>query len=587
VNSGTTRRLWQLLTRDPWLLAGMLVSGVVSVALTAAGPWLLGQATNLVVAGVAAHRLDFPAIGRVLLATTGSYAGAGLCAVIQGRLANTAVQRVLATLRDRVETKIARLPLGYFDSQHRGEILSRVTNDIDNLGTALQQAFGQFVIPLLSIAGMLAVMFSISWPLALIALVTAPVSILVAAWIGKRAQPGFRTQWRHTGRLNAHVEEMITGHVLVKAFGRERQAMADFAEHNAHVTRATFAAQSRANTLQPAMTFLANTHYILIAVVGGLRVVAGALTVGDVQAFIQYSRQYSQPFSYLASMIGMVQSGAASADRVFDFLDAAEQSADPVDTGPVGPVDGQVEFERVRFRYQPEKPLIENLSLMVEPGHTVAIVGPTGAGKTTLVNLLMRFYELDEGRIVLDGVDIATMSRARLRSRVGMVLQDTWLFRGTIAENIAYGAENATRDQIVAAATAAHADWFIRSLPDGYDTLVDDDGAALSAGEKQLLTIARAFLADPTILVLDEATSSVDTRTEALVQQAMSRLRQGRTAFVIAHRLSTIRDADTIIVMAQGAIAEQGIHDQLLAAGGIYAELYQAQFAVDHEGIAR
>ncbi|MEU5259845.1 ABC transporter ATP-binding protein [Amycolatopsis sp. NPDC021455] len=588
MKNGTARRLGRLLIRDPRLPTGMAVTGLVGVLLTAAGPWLLGQATNLVIAGAAGHRLDFPAIGRVLLAATGAYAGAGLCAVLQGRLANTAAQRVLMTLRNQVETKIARLPLGYFDSRPRGEILSRVTNDIDNVGVALQQVFGQFVIPLLSIIGMLAVMFAISWPLALIALVTAPVSVAVAGWLGRRARPGFRAQWRETGWLNAQVEEMITGHALLKAFGREEQAKAEFAGHNTRVAEATFAAQSRANTLQPAMTFLANLHYVLIAVAGGFRVATGALTVGDIQAFIQYSRQYSQPFSYLASMVGTVQSGIASGDRVFELLDAAEEPPDRPAPAPAEPTSGRVEFRHVRFRYRADEPLIEDLSLLAEPGHTVAIVGPTGAGKTTLVNLLMRFYELDAGRILLDGTDITGMSRASLRAGIGMVLQDTWLFQGTVAENIAYGAETATEDQVVAAAKAAHADWFIRTLPNGYDTVVDDEGgAALSAGEKQLLTIARAFLADPPILVLDEATSSVDTRTEALVQQAMSRLREGRTAFVIAHRLSTIRDADTIVVMAHGAIAEQGTHDSLLADGGLYAQLYQAQFAADHEGIAR
>ncbi|GAA3219830.1 ABC transporter ATP-binding protein [Actinocorallia longicatena] len=578
--SPTVRRLWPTLTHQRWLFAGSLATGLVSVALAAAGPWLLGRGTDLVLDGALRHDLDYTGLSRVMLAAAGAYAAAGLFAVVQARAANLAVQRVLRTLRADVEDKLTRLPLGAVDGQRRGEVLSRVTNDIDNLGIALQQAFGQLVIPLFSIVATLAVMFWISWLLALIACVTAPLSIGAAAWLIKRAQPAFADQWRHTGEVNGHIEEMYTGHALIKAFGREQQAIDAFAAGNGELTDATRRAQTFSNAIQPLMMFLSNLTYILIAVVGGVRVAAGALTVGDVQAFIQYSRQYSQPFSFLASMAGMIQSGLASADRVVELLDAAEQTPDPTGTAPPETVRGAVAFEDVSFGYQPGRPLIEHLTLTAEPGHTIAIVGPTGAGKTTLVNLLMRFYEIDSGRISLDGADIATMPRRHLRSRIGMVLQDTWLFSGTIADNIAYGASDATRDQVVAAAKAAHADRFIRTLPEGYDTVVDDEGgSALSAGERQLLTIARAFLADPAILILDEATSSVDTRTEALIQQALTRLRYGRTAFVIAHRLSTIRDADTIVVMEGGAIAEQGTHDHLLAAGGPYARLYAAQFA--------
>ncbi|WP_106401064.1 ABC transporter ATP-binding protein [Actinocorallia populi] len=574
----TVRRLGQALGRERLLVAGVVAAGAIGVVLSAAGPLLLGRATDLVLRGVLGGGVDHAAVGRVLLAAVGVYAVAGLCAVAQARMAVLAVQRMLRRLRDDLEDKIWRIPLGYFDGRKRGEVLSRVTNDVDNLGNSLQQALGQLIIPLFSIFAMLGMMFWVCWPLALVALVTAPVSVLVAARMGKRAKPAFGDLWRHTGELNGHIEEMYTGHELIKAFGREDQVLQAFAEGNAELTGATRRAQVISTAIQPLMMFASNANYVLIAIAGGLLVTSGGLTVGGIQAFFQYSRQYSQPFAQLASMVGMVQSGLASAERVFELLDAPEQTPDPATpTRPDGP--GHVAFEDVSFGYTPDRPLIENLSLAAEPGHTVAIVGPTGAGKTTLVNLLLRFHEICGGRITLDGADITGMSRAGLRSRIGMVLQDTWLFGGTIAENIAYGRSGATREQIVAAARAAHADQFIRTLPDGYDTPLDDEDSSLSAGEKQLLTIARAFLADPAILVLDEATSSVDTRTEALVQQAMARLRANRTAFVVAHRLSTIRDADTIVVMQDGTIAEQGTHDELLAARGPYARLYDAQFA--------
>jgi len=612
---GSSKRLLRDMAPERLLAAGALLLAVVNIALTVTGPRLLGEATNIIFTGVISQRIpagttkaeviaglqhegkgaqagliqslplhpgqgvDFNALGRLLVIVLALYAAASVAALFQGRVTTTIVQRLVFRMRADVQAKLARLPLRYFDAQPRGEILSRVTNDIDNLAQSLQQTLSQVVTSVLTIVGVLFVMFLISPLLALIALVTVPVSVFTVSKIGKRAQPQFVRQWSTTGKLNGHIEEMFTGHELVTAYGRTRESMDVFDGYNEKLFTASFRAQFISGTIQPVMVFLGNINYVLIAVTGALQVASGALSLGAVQAFIQYSRQFSQPMAQVASMANLLQSGIASAERVFALLDADEQNPDPAEPARPAGAEGRVEFRHVSFRYDPDIPLIEDLSLSVEPGHTVAIVGPTGAGKTTLVNLLMRFYEVTGGQITLDGVDIATMTRAELRGMTGMVLQDAWLRQASIADNIAYGLPGATREQVIEAAKATYVDRFARSLPDGYDTVLDEDSAGVSAGERQLITIARAFLARPAILILDEATSSVDTRTEVLIQHAMNSLRRGRTSFVIAHRLSTIRDADLILVMESGQIVEQGTHDSLLTAGGAYARLYAAQFA--------
>ncbi|WP_198955996.1 ABC transporter ATP-binding protein [Streptomyces sp. CB02009] len=574
-------RLLRTLAPDRAPLLGLLAAGATGVALTVLNPLLLGRATDLVITGATGPAgVDFRAVGRLLALSALVVAGSSLFTWVQLRIATTVVQRAGHRLREDAQHKLAKLPLGYFDRQERGEVLSRTTNDIDNITQTLQQAFSQMVRALLTLVGVLAMMFWVSPVLALVALATVPVSIVVAGFVGRRAQPQFVKQWAVTGRLGSHVEEMITGHTEVVVFGRRAEAVRRFDELGEELYRASFRAQFVSGFIQPALTFVGNLNYVVIAVVGGLRVASGTLSVGDVQAFIQYSYDFNGPITQVAAMANLLQSGVASAERVFDLLDAEEEDPDPAEPQRPETLRGRVSFEKVAFRYEPGRPLIEDLSLTVEPGRTVAIVGPTGAGKTTLVNLLLRFHEVTGGRITLDGVDTAAMTREELRSGIGMVLQDTWLFGGTIADNIAYGMPGeVSRERIVEAARAAHADRFVRTLPNGYDTVLDEDGGGLSAGEKQLVTLARAFLSDPVILVLDEATSSVDTRTELLVQEAMASLRTGRTSFVVAHRLSTIRDADTILVMDGGSIAEQGGHEELLVAGGAYARLHAAQFA--------
>jgi ATP-binding cassette subfamily B protein len=578
----TAKRLGRRMSRELWVVGLILVLAIVSVLFVVLGPRILGNATNIVFEGLTGRDgrqgIDFDKLHSTLWLALVLYVLSYVLAYGQSFLLAGVVQRTMFKMRSDVEEKIHRLPLVYIDRNSRGDLLSRVTNDIDNISQSLQQSLSQLLTSALTIIGVLAMMFVVSPLLALVALITIPLSILTMKSIAKRSRAKFIAQWSHTGALNGLIEETFTGHAIVKAFGRQTEVEERFAVTNEKLYDAGFGAQFVSGSIQPIMWFLGNLNYVIIAVVGGLRVSSGQLGLGDVQAFIQYSRQFTQPLTQLASMANVLQSGVASAERVFELLDEEEESPEP-DTVASLPVQGRVEFENVSFSYNQDQPLITNLSLLAEPGTTVAIVGPTGAGKTTLVNLIMRFYEIDAGRIMLDGRDIALMPRRELRSNIGMVLQDTWLFGGSIRDNIAYGNPAASEEQIRAAAKAAYVDRFVHSLPLGYDTILDNEGGAVSAGEKQLLTIARAFLADPSILILDEATSSVDTRTEVLIQKAMVALRSQRTSFVIAHRLSTIRDADIILVMESGRIVEQGSHDELMAAEGAYHRLYQSQFA--------
>ncbi|SIA58690.1 ABC transporter ATP-binding protein [Mycobacteroides abscessus] len=609
---GTAIRMVKRLAPQRFLTATVITLSMIGIAIGVIGPRILGHATDLLFNGVIGRQLpagqsreqavetarargdgqfaqmlsgmnvipgqgvDFHAIGMTLALALSLYLIAGMLAWVQARLLNVTVQRTVVALRTEVENKIHRLPLSYFDSRQRGEILSRVTNDVDNIQTSLQMSINQLLSSMLTLVAVLAMMLSISPLLAVITLATVPLSLWVTRTIARRSQRLFVAQWANTGKLNAHIEETYSGFTIVKTYGHRAEAEAIFADRNAEVYRSAFGAQFFSGLVSPATAFVGNLSYVAVAVVGGLKVASGGLTLGSIQAFSQYVRQFNQPLTQVAAMYNTLQSGLASAERVFELLDADEETPDPLAaaTAPTGSV--RVEFEDISFGYSPGQPVIEGLSLRVEPGQTVAIVGPTGAGKTTLVNLLMRFYEVDSGRILLDGIDVSTMTRHDLRSRMGMVLQDTWLFGGTIAENIAYGRPGASQEEILEAARAAYVDRFVRTLPDGYDTKIADDDGNISAGEKQLITIARAFLARPQLLILDEATSSVDTRTELRIQRAMAELRRDRTSFIIAHRLSTIRDADRIVVLDGGRVTESGTHTELLARHGAYFAMTQS-----------
>ncbi|HZS93748.1 MAG TPA: ABC transporter ATP-binding protein [Chloroflexota bacterium] len=586
---GTLFRLARYLSPQKPQLVVVFIFAIFGTLFTILGPKILGQATTAIFNGVIrnyiairnhqpTHSLDFAYIGHIALILIGLYITSAIFNYLQQYIMAAVAQKTVYALRRDVDAKLEKLPLSFFDARTHGEILSRVTNDVDNIATTLQQSMTQLISSIVTIVGVIVMMLTISPLLTVIVLVTLPLYGFVTGVVAKRSQRYFADQQRELGQLNGHVEDMFTGHTIVKAFGHEERSIEHFDEINGRLYDAAWRAQFVSGIIMPLMNFISNLGYVIVAVIGGIFVTQGRITVGDVQAFIQYSQQFTWPIVQTANIANVIQSTIASAERVFELLDEPEEIPDRDDAVVLANPRGDVALEDVDFQYRSDIPLIEDLNIDVHQGETIAIVGPTGAGKTTLVNLLMRFYEIDRGHITVDGIDIRDMRRGDLRSIFGMVLQDTWLFNGTIRDNIAYGREDATEEEIVRAAQAAHADHFIRTLPDGYDTILNEEASNISQGQKQLLTIARAVLADPAILILDEATSNVDSRTEVLIQQAMARLMRGRTSFVIAHRLSTIRDAETILVMNHGQIIEQGNHRELLAAGGFYADLYNSQF---------
>lgn len=582
---GTLKRFLGYFLPHKYRLIAVLVTAVIGTAFNIVGPKILGLATTKLFEGLVARfkgvpgaKIDFNYIGHVLLILAGLYVISSVFTYAQQYIMAGVAQRTVYKLREEVEAKLARLPLKFFDSRTHGEILSRAVNDMDNISTTLQQSLTQLIISAVTLIGVIILMLTISPLLSVVVLITLPLSLVVTVGIAKRSQRYFAQQQRSLGELNGHVEEMYTGHKIVKAFGRERNSIEEFDKLNDKLYEAGWRAQFVSGVIMPLMMSIGNLGYVFVSVIGGIMVTRGAINIGDVQAFLQYARQFTQPITQLANITNIIQSTIASAERVFELLDEPEEIPDSADAKVIEHPEGAVRFEHVKFGYKQDVPLIEDMNIDVKPGHTTAIVGPTGAGKTTLVNLLMRFYDVNGGAILVDGVDIRDIKRGNLRRMFGMVLQDTWLFNGTIRDNIAYGREGATEEEIVQAAKTAQADHFIRTLPESYNTALNQEASNLSQGQKQLLTIARAVLADPEILILDEATSSVDTRTEQLIQKAMNELMKGRTSFVIAHRLSTIRDADLILVMNHGSIIEQGTHEELLAKNGFYADLYNSQF---------
>jgi len=582
---GALRRLTRYLLPYKLSLVAILITAVLSAVFNIVSPKIMGLVTTKLFEGVVAKMqgvpgasFDFDYIMRILLILAVLYTISSFFFYVQQYIMATVAQNTVYELRQDVYEKLNRMPLKFFDSRPHGEIMSRAVNDMDNISTTLQQSLTQLVTSAVTLVGIVIMMLTISPILTLIIVLTFPLSILVTTVVAKRSQGHFKDQQRSLGILNGHIEEMYTGHKIVKAFGLEQRSLSEFDAINEQLYTAGWKAQFISGVIMPLMNFIGNIGYVFVSVVGGILVTRRMIAIGDVQAFIQYSRQFTMPITQLANIANIIQSTIASAERVFELLDEEEEVPEAENAKIIQFPQGEVQFQHVKFGYKEDVPLIDDMNIDVQPGQTIAIVGPTGAGKTTLVNLLMRFYELNGGKITIDGVDTTQLRRGDLRTMFGMVLQDTWLFQGTIRDNIAYGRDGATEEEIIQAAKAAHADHFIRTLPDGYDTILNEDATNISQGQKQLLTIARTILIDPAILILDEATSSVDTRTEIYIQKAMNELMQGRTSFVIAHRLSTIRDADLILVMNHGSIIEKGTHEGLLAKGGFYADLYNSQF---------